>query len=73
MKWIVPAIIIGLVGGILDEYTQLHKVWCFIIGIAAFVCFLFIKSIFITARIRRQTKGKKRVWIDQNNNIVKTE
>lgn len=73
MKWIVPAIIIGLTGGILDECTQLHKVWCFIIGIATFVCFLFIKSIFITARIMRQTKNKKKVWIDQNNNIIKTE
>lgn len=61
MKWIVPAIIIGLVGGILDEYTPLHKVLCFIIGIAAFVCFLFIKSIFITVRIRRQTKDKNEV------------
>ena len=73
MKWIVPAIIIGLTGGILDECTQLHKVWCFIIGIAAFVCFLFIKSIFITARIMRQTKDKKKVLIDQNNNIIKAE
>lgn len=73
MKWIVPAIIIGLVGGILDEFTQLHKVLCFIIGIAAYLCFLFIKSMFTTARIMRQTKGKKKVWIDQNNNIAKTE
>lgn len=73
MKWIIPAIIIGLAGGILDEYTQLHKVWCFIIGIAAFLCFLFIKSIFTTARIMRQSKGKKKVLIDRNNNIVKTE
>ncbi|GEM_PF-2416998 len=73
MKWMIPAIIIGLTGGILDEYTQLHKVWCFIISIVAFVCYLFIKSIFITVRIMRQTKGKKKVWIDQNNNIVKTE
>ena len=73
MKWIVPAIIIGLTGGILDECTQLHKVWCFLIGVAAFVCYVFIRSIFTTARIMRQTKGKKKVWIDQNNNIVKTE
>ena len=73
MKWIVPAIIIGLVGGILDEYTQLHKVWCFVIGVFAFVCFLFIKSMFITAKIMKRTKGKNKVWIDQNNNIVKTK
>lgn len=73
MKWIVPAIIIGLTGGLLDEYTQLHKVWCFIIGVAAFLCFLFIKSIITTARIMKQTKGKSKVWIDQNNNIVETK
>mgnify|MGYP001129987866 CR=1 FL=1 len=70
MRWIVPAIIIGLVGGLLDHYTQLHKVWCFIIGVAAFICFLFIKSIFITARIMRQTKGKKKVF-KRNDNLQK--
>lgn len=73
MKYIVPAIIIGLTGGILDELTSLHKVWCFIIGIAAFLCFLFFKSIVITVRIMRETKGKTKIWIDQDNNIVKKE
>lgn len=73
MKWIVPAIIIGAVGGVLDGCTHLHKIWCFLIGVAAFVCFVFIKSIFTTAKIMRQTKGKKKIWIDQNNNIIKTE
>ena len=70
MKWIVPAIIIGLVGGVLDEVTDLHKVWCFIIGVAAFLCFIFIKSIIITGSIMKQTKAKTKIWLDQNNNMV---
>lgn len=53
MKWIVPAVIIGLVGGMLDAYTDLHKIWCLLLGIVAFYIFVFIKSIFITARIMR--------------------
>ncbi len=73
MKLIVPAVIIGLVGGILDEVTDLNKVWCFLIGVVAFIIFLFIKSVFITARMMREAKGKKKVWIDQNNNIIKSE
>lgn len=75
MKWLVPAIIVGLVGGILDEITDLHKFWCFLIGVGAFILYLFIKSIFTTIRIMRQTKGKgaKKVWLDQNKNIIKTE
>lgn len=73
MKWIVPAIIIGLTGGILDEFTELHKIWCFIIGIGVFLCFLFIKSVISTARIMRENKGKTKVRIDQNNNIVKVK
>lgn len=73
MKWLVPAIIIGLVGGILDEYTELHKVWCFFIGVAAFFLFVLIKSIFITARIRKQAKGHKGIWLDQNNNIARMD
>lgn len=71
MRLIVPAIIIGLVGGILDYYTSLHKVWCFLIGVVAFFLFLFIKSLFTTARIMRETKGKKKIWIDQNNRMIK--
>lgn len=73
MKCFVPAVIIGLVGGMLDTYTDLYKIWCFLIGVAAFIIFLFIKSVFITARIMREAKGKKKVWIDQNNNIIKSE
>lgn len=73
MRWIVPAVIIGLVGGILDDRTELNKVWCFIIGIAAYIVFLLIKSLFTTVRIMRETKDKKKIWIDQNNNIVKSE
>lgn len=73
MKWLVPAIIIGFIGGVFDEVTDLHKVWCFLIGVGTFIMFLFIKSIFITARIMRQTKGKKKLWIDQNNNVVKSD
>lgn len=73
MKWIVPAIIIGLVGGFLDEYTELHKVWCFLIGVVAFYFYVFVKSIFTTIRIMKQTKGHKKIWIDQNNNVVKSE
>lgn len=73
MKWIVPAVIIGLVGGILDEVTDLSKIWCFLIGVAAFILFLFIKSIFITAKIMKETKGKQKIWIDQNNNVIKSK
>lgn len=73
MKWIVPAVIIGLVGGILDDRTDLNKVWCFLIGLAVYLAFLLIKSIFTTVRIMRSTKGKKKVWLDPNNNIAKTE
>lgn len=73
MKWLVPAIIIGLVGGLLDKYTELHKVWCFLIGVAAFFLFVLIKSIFITARIRKQAKGHKKIWLDQNNNIARMD
>lgn len=72
MKLIIPVVIIGIVGGILDQVTELHKVWCFLIGVAAFIVFLFLKSIFTTIRIM-QTKGKKTIWIDQNNNIIKSE
>lgn len=46
MRWLVPAVIIGGVGGWLDTTTDLHKIWCFLIGVAAFYGFLFIKSIF---------------------------
>lgn len=73
MKWIVPAIIIGAVGGLLDETTDLHKVWCFLIGVGAFYLFVFIKSILNTARIMRQTKGNSKIWIDQNNNVINCE
>lgn len=73
MKLTVPAIIIGLVGGMLDAYTNLHKIWCFLIGVGAFIVFLLIQSIIKTAIIMRKTKGAKRIWLDQNNNIIKTE
>lgn len=73
MKLLVPAIIIGFVGGMLDGLTELHKIWCFLIGVGAFYVFVLIKSIIITARIMRQTKGAKKIWIDQNNNIIKAE
>lgn len=70
MKIIVPAVIIGLIGGLLDEFTELHKIWCFIIGVAAFFVYVFIKSIFLTIKIKRISKGKKRIWLDQNGNIA---
>lgn len=73
MKLYVPAIIIGLVGGMLDEFTDLYKIWCFTMGVAAFILFLLIRSILITARIFRQTKGKRKIWMAQNNNVIKTE
>lgn len=73
MKWIVPAIIIGFVGGMLDHHTDLHKIWCFLIGVAAFYLYVFIKSVFIAIREMRQTKGTKKIWLDQNNNVIKTE
>lgn len=72
MRWIIPVIIIGLVGGVLDKVTELSKVWCFLIGVAVFILLLFVKSIFVTIKVMRQTKGAKKVWIDQNNNIIKT-
>lgn len=73
MKWIIPAIIIGLVGGVLNTVTDLHKVWCFLIGVAAFIVFLFIQSVIKTAKIMQKAKGAKKVWIDRNNNIVGME
>ncbi len=73
MKWLVPAIIIGLVGGILDEATNLHKIWCFLIGVGAFFLFVFVQSLWTTAKIMRKTKGAKKIWIDQNNNLIKSE
>lgn len=73
MKWIVSAIIIGLVGGMLDEFTNLHKFWCFFIGVGTLLLGLFVKSIITMTRIMRQTKGKKKLWIDQNNNVVESE
>lgn len=73
MKWIVPAIIIGFVGGVLDETTELHKIWCFLIGVLAFLLFVFVKSIISTIIIMRKAKGHKKIWLDQNNNIIKTE
>lgn len=73
MKWIVSAIVIGLVGGMLDEFTALHKVWCFLIGVGVLLFAAFVKSIITAARIMRQTKGNKKLWIDQNNNIIKGE
>ena len=59
MKFIVPAIIIGLVGGMLDEFTELHKIWCFLIGLVVFYLYVFIKSIFTTARIKNTNKHQK--------------
>lgn len=52
MKWIIPAIIIGLVGGVLDEVTDLHKVWCFFIGVGVFFAFVLIQSIITTIKIK---------------------
>lgn len=68
MKWFVPAIIIGLVGGMFDEFTDLHKIWCFLIGIAAFFLFILVKSVIQTARTMKETKGRKKIWLDQDNN-----
>ncbi len=39
MKMLLPVIIIGLVGGVLDTATDLHKALCFLIGVAAFIIF----------------------------------
>lgn len=73
MKWIIPATIIGLVGGVLNTVTDLHKVWCFLIGVAAFIVLLFIHSVIKTAKIMRKTKGAKKIWIDRDNNLVGME
>lgn len=59
MKYLVPAFIIGIVGGLLDEVTSLHKVWCFLIGVGAFFLFVFIKSVIVTIRYRREWKQGK--------------
>lgn len=53
MKWIIPAIIIGFVGGLLDEFTELNKVWCFLIGVGAFLCFVFVEALIKTIKIKR--------------------
>lgn len=73
IKLLLPAIIIGLVGGMLDACTSLHKVWCFLLGVAAFFVFLLIQSVIKTVVIMKKTKGSKEIWLDQNNNITKTE
>ena len=73
MKLLVPIVIVGVVGGLLDGFTDLHKIWCFLIGVVAFFLFVFIKSIFIAFRIMRENKGAKTIWIDQNNKVVKTD
>lgn len=73
MKLIFPAVVIGLVGGLLDSYTELHKIWCFLIGVATFFLLVFIQSLFTTTKIMKQTKGAKKIWLDQNNNIIKSE
>lgn len=73
MRLIFPAIVIGFVGGCLDAYTDLHKVWCFLIGVGAFFLILFLKSIVVAASAMKRTKGAKKIWLDQNNNIIKYE
>lgn len=73
IKLLLPAIIMGLVGGMLDTCTDLHKVWCFLFGVAAFFVFLLIQSVIKTAVIMKRTKGSKKICLDQNNNIIKTE
>lgn len=73
MRLLGPIIVIGLVGGILDTTTGLSKIWCFLIGVAAFFLIVLVKSIFTTYRIMRETKGKNKIYIDQNNNIAKAE
>lgn len=57
MKWIVPAIIIGLVGGVLDEVTGLHRVWCFLIGVVAFIIYVFMKSVVKTIILKSKSKS----------------
>ncbi len=51
-----------------DEFTDLHKIWCFLIGIAAFFLFILVKSAIQTARTMKETKGRKKIWLDQDNN-----
>lgn len=73
MKYLVPAVIIGFVGGMLDTLTGLHKIWCFLIGVAIFCLFLLVKSAFTTNKILKQTKGARKVWLDKNNNVIKAD
>ena len=60
MKWIIPPIIIGLVGGVLDHCTDLHKVWCFLIGVGAFLVWLLIESAIKTAVILLKRRNANR-------------
>lgn len=73
MKWVIPACVIGLVGGAFEALTNWHRVWCLLIGIGFWLLILFIKSVITTAKIMRETKGAKKIWIDQNNNVIRQE
>lgn len=53
MMWLVPASIIGVVGGLLDEAAGLHKVRCFLIGVGAFLCYVFVGAFITTIKIKR--------------------
>ena len=69
LKWIVPAIFISAVGGILDTITDLHKIWCFLIGVLAFYVCLLLRSAWITLELfiqKRFADGLEQNFITNN-------
>lgn len=58
MKWIVPALIIGFAGGLLDGFTDLPKWICFLLGLGVFVVYMLVESLIKTSKIMKATKSK---------------
>ncbi len=53
MELLIPAIIIGFVGGCLDRFTDCPKVWCFLIGVGVFFFYVFTEALITTIKIKR--------------------
>lgn len=68
-----PCSVICIVGGMVEALTNLNRVWCVLIGIGVWLLILFIKAAITTSKIMRETKGAKKIWIDQNNNVIRQE
>lgn len=73
MKWLIPCFVICVVGGMVEVLTNISRFWCVLIGIGFWLLILFIKSVITTAKIMRETKGAKKIWIDHNNNVIRQE